>query len=141
MVIHFRLIFFNQIFSSNNEQRTLVWIYIFECWIKKICSQLPFLWDRITAEFNLGICLNCREQKLVATQNCIEILEDHNPSVLGKTRDRPHLGSVFVSRSRIKNISVRLKVIHLEPLRDINEPLLRQFETHRDFSTLVCLTF
>ncbi len=46
----------------------------------------------------------------------------------------------FASRSRIKNISVHLKVIHLEPLQDINKPLSRQFETHWDFSTLVCLT-
>ncbi len=61
--------------------------------------------------------------------------------VLGETRDRPYLGSVFASKSRIKNISVHLKVIHLEPLWDFNEPLLRQFETHRDFSTLVRLTF
>ncbi len=62
-------------------------------------------------------------------------------SVLGKTQDRPHLSSVFASRSRIENISVCLKVIHLEPLRDINKPLSRQFKTHRNFSTLVRLTF
>jgi hypothetical protein len=51
------------------------------------------------------------------------------------------LSLVFATRSRIENISGHLKVIHLKPLQDVNEPLLRQFETHRDFSTLVCLTF
>ena len=61
--------------------------------------------------------------------------------MLGKTRDRPDLGLVFASRSRIENISVRLKFIHLKTLRDVKGPLLRQFETHRDFLTLVHLTF
>ncbi len=51
------------------------------------------------------------------------------------------LGLVFATRSRIENIPGHLKVILLKPLQNINEPLPRQFETHWDFSTLVCLTF
>ncbi len=51
------------------------------------------------------------------------------------------LGLGFAYRSWITNILVCLKVIHLEPLQDVNEHISRQFETHRDFLTLVHLTF